>query len=373
MLDRKTIKKDVKGILGGESRGPVFLATLISFIIVLVYFGAVWVIAQFYPISMNELKAISTWSQSQVLIAPQTDAMQTYNAAMAIVTNALTAFGRTLSSIGSINCWAWLLELILLLPLGIGIQKFMLRVIRLKNPGASTVLRGYTAPYFFRSIIMPFWKQICYLGWRIILFIILCGLMAGTALATGLKAQDFTVLSAGVTGEAVSGIFSAEYLNQYGWIYPVVWGAWSLLSCWLMLFKRISYSLAEMALAERPQIGVRKALRASRRIARRNHFALFMVSLSFIGWYILAYLAVVLVVAVGVGLNMLNMGQLGLIITLAVALIALLLIMYLLAPYRVGVHAQCYVRLKRAALEDGVVVREDFRSKRELREMEEQQ
>lgn len=373
MLDRKTIKKDVKGILGGESRGPVFLVTLISFIIVLVYFGAVWVIAQFYPISMSELEAIRTWSQSQVLIAPQTDAMQTYNAAMAIVTNALTAFGRTLSSIGSINCWAWLLELILLLPLGIGIQKFMLRVIRLKNPGASTVLRGYTAPYFFRSIIMPFWKQICYLGWRIILFIILCGLMAGTALATGLKAQDFTVLSAGVTGEAVSGIFSAEYLNQYGWIYPVVWGAWSLLSCWLMLFKRISYSLAEMALAERPQIGVRKALRASRRIARRNHFALFMVSLSFIGWYILAYLAVVLVVAVGVGLNMLNMGQLGLIITLAVALIALLLIMYLLAPYRVGVHAQCYVRLKRAALEDGVVVREDFRSKRELREMEEQQ
>ena len=179
MLDRKTIKKDVKGILGGESRGPVFLATLISFIIVLVYFGAVWVIAQFYPISMSELEAISTWSQSQVLIAPQTDAMQTYNAAMAIVTNALTAFGRTLSSIGSINLWAWLLELILLLPLGIGIQKFMLRVIRLKNPGASTVLRGYTAPYFFRSIIMPFWKQICYLGWRIILFIILCGLMAG--------------------------------------------------------------------------------------------------------------------------------------------------------------------------------------------------
>ena len=32
MLDRKTIKKDVKGILGGESKGSVFLATLIVFI-----------------------------------------------------------------------------------------------------------------------------------------------------------------------------------------------------------------------------------------------------------------------------------------------------------------------------------------------------
>ena len=151
MLDRKTIKKDVKGILGGESRGPVFLATLISFIIVLVYFGAVWVVAQFYPISMNELEAISTWSQSQVLIAPQTDAMQTYNAAMAIVTNALTAFGRTLSSIGSINLWAWLLELILLLPLGIGIQKVHAARHPPEKPG-----RVHGAARLHCALLLPF-------------------------------------------------------------------------------------------------------------------------------------------------------------------------------------------------------------------------
>lgn len=372
MLDRKTIKKDVKGILGGESRGPVFLATLISFIILLVYFGAVWGIAQFYPIGMNEIERMNTWAQTQVLLDEGADSSQILSAMGSIASDAINSFGRTLANVASIDGWARLLELILLLPLGIGIQKFMLRVIRLKNPGASTILRGYTGPYFFRSIIMPFWKGLCLAGWYVILLIILGGLLAGTALATGLRAQDFAVFSAGVTGEAVNGIFSAQYLEKFGWIYPAVVGAWVIFSEWLMLFKDISYSMAEMALAERPQIGVRKALRASRRIARRNHFALFMVSLSFIGWYLLAGLVLVLVVAMGVGLNMLNMGQLGLIITLAVLLIAVLMIMYLLVPYRVGVHAQCYVKLKRAALEDGVVVREDFRSKRELSEMQQQ-
>ena len=51
MLDRRSIKKDVKGILGGESRGAVFLATLIVFILVLVYFGAVWAVGQLYPVT----------------------------------------------------------------------------------------------------------------------------------------------------------------------------------------------------------------------------------------------------------------------------------------------------------------------------------
>lgn len=67
---------------------------------------------------------------------------------------------------------------------------------------------------------------------------------------------------------------------------------------------------------------------------------------------------------------MMNMGQLGLIITLALMVIVILIVMYLLMPYRVGVHAQCYVRLKRAALEDGTVIRDDFRGKRELRDAE---
>ncbi len=372
MLDRKTIKKDVKGILGGESRGPVFLATLIAFILVLVYFGAVWGIAQFYPTSLNEIKAFSDWVNVQQ--AQGADSTQvTFNLSMSISDEGLRLHGRLINNVTMINLWAWLLELIIMLPLTIGAQKFMLRVIRLKNPGASTILKGYTGPYFFRSILLPFWEAICLLGWRIVLEVLLLGMLAGTALATGLRAQDFAMFSGATAEEVANNLLSSQYIMQYGWIYAIAICVWAVISAWLMLFKRISYSLSGMALAERPQIGVRKAVRASRRIARRNHFALFMVSLSFIGWYLLAALAIIMVLAVGVGLNMLKLGQLGLIITLALMLIAVLMIMYLIVPYRMGVHAQCYVRLKRAALEDGVVTREDFRSKRELQEMEEPQ
>ena len=372
MLDRKTIKKDVKGILGGESRGPVFLATLIAFILVLVYFGAVWGIAQFYPTTIDEIKAFGDWANVQQ--AQGADSTQlTFNLSMSISDEGLSLHSNLINNVTKINLWAWLLELIIMLPLTIGIQKFMLRVIRLKNPSASTVLKGYTGPYFFRSILLPFWEAICLLGWRIVLEVLLLGMLAGTALATGLRAQDFAMFAGATSEEVVNNLLASQYIAQYGWIYAAVMCVWMVISAWLMVFKRISYSLSGMALAERPQIGVRKAVRASRRIARRNHFALFKVSLSFIGWYLLACVAMILVLAVGVGLNMLNLGQLGLIITLALILIAVLMIMYLIMPYRVGVHAQCYVRLKRAALEDGVVTREDFRSKRELREMEAEQ
>lgn len=369
MLDRKTIKKDVKGILGGESRGSVLLATLIVFIITLVYFGAVWAIAQFYPVTQADFKAISDWAAGQ--LAAQQGAAMTTAAYNTMLLAAAEAFGSIFSNISMINLWAMLLELIMMLPLAIGVKKFMLRVIRLKNPGAGTVFKGYSGSCFFRAILLPFWQTLCLLGWKLIMLVLLCGVMAGTALATGLSTQDFAVLSGGVTGEAITGIFTAEYLARYGWIYTAAAGVWYVLTVWLMVFKSISYSFSGMALAERPQIGIRKAVRASRRITRRNHFALMVVSLSYIGWYLLAGLALALVVAVGIGLNMLNMGQLGLIITLALLFVVELIVLYLLMPYRVGVHAQCYVRLKRAALEDGVVMREDFRGKRELRAAEE--
>ncbi|MGI6184245.1 MAG: DUF975 family protein [Candidatus Fimadaptatus sp.] len=359
MLDRKTIKKDVKGILSGESKGPVLLATLIVFMIGLVYFGGVWVAAQFFPLTQAELTAAGSWAKAMGDAAK----LGTVELSAQLLLG-LEAQASALQKVGIIQLIAMALELLIMVPLCIGVQKFMLRVIRLKNPGAGTVFKGYSGSCYLRSIILPFWRGLCMLGWQLIMLILLCGMLAGTALATGLKIQDMAGLKSGLA--AISG----DYISKYGWLYPTVLGVWMALDVWLMIFKGISYSFSGMALAERPQIGVRKALRASRRITRRNHFSLMVVSLSFIGWYLLAMLAPSLVVAMGVGLNMMNMGQLGLIITLALMVIVILIVMYLLMPYRVGVHAQCYVRLKRAALEDGTVIRDDFRGKRELRDAE---
>lgn len=372
MLDRRTIKRDVKGILGGESRGAVFLAVLLTFIVLIVYFGGVWALGQFYPVTQADIDAIVAWYQQPIAyetagaVNPAGTANALGGVSLGGFMQGLSTLGRTLTNIGMIYLIAFVLELIIVLPLMTGVRKFMLRVIRLKNPSAGTVFKGYTGSYFFRSIILPFWQGLCLLGWQIIMLILLVGGLAGTALATGLSTQDFAALSSGVSMESISAVFTAEYIARCGWIYAAVLCAWYVLDIWLIIFKCISYSMAPVALAERPQMGVRKAVRASRRIVRGNHFALLVVSLSFLGWYILAGLAFGLVVALGVGMNALNMGQLGLIITLGVLVVAALLIMYLLMPYRVGVHSMCYVMLKREALENGIVDKEDFRGKREL-------
>lgn len=368
MLERKTIKRDVKGILGGESRGAVFLAVLLTFIVLLVYFGGVWGLGQFFPVTQADLDAIVAWYQQPIAFEAEAAEAAASGSSLSLggFMQGLSTLGRTLRNVGIIYLIALALELIIVLPLMTGVNKFMLRVIRLKNPSAGTVFKGYTGAYFFRSIILPFWQALCLVGWQIIMLVLLVGGMAGTALATGLSTQDFAALSSGVSMESISAVFTADYIARCGWIYLAVLGVWYVLDLWLMIFKCISYSMAPVALAERPQMGVRKALRASRRIVRGNHFALLVMELSFLGWYILATLAIGLVVALGVGMNALNMGQLGLIITLGVLLVVALLIMYLLMPYRVGVHAMCYVMLKREALENGIVDKEDFRGKREL-------
>ena len=220
MLDRRTIKRDVKGILGGESRGAVFLAVLLTFIVLIVYFGGVWALGQFYPVTQADIDAIVAWYQQPIAYetAGAVNAAGTANALGGVslggFMQGLSTLGRTLTNIGMIYLIAFVLELIIVLPLMTGVRKFMLRVIRLKNPSAGTVFKGYTGSYFFRSIILPFWQGLCLLGWQIIMLILLVGGLAGTALATGLSTQDFAALSSGVSMESISAVFTAEYMRR---------------------------------------------------------------------------------------------------------------------------------------------------------------
>ena len=195
MLDRRTIKRDVKGILGGESRGAVFLAVLLTFIVLIVYLAA-WGIGAVLPGDAGRYRRDSGMYQQPIAYetAGAVNAAGTANALgggiAGRVMQGLSTLGRTLTNIGMIYLIAFVLELIIVLPLMTGVRKFMLRVIRLKNPSAGTVFKGYTGSYFFRSIILPFWQGLCLLGWQIIMLILLVGGLAGTALATGLSTQD---------------------------------------------------------------------------------------------------------------------------------------------------------------------------------------
>ena len=208
-----------------------------------------------------------------------------------------------------------------------------------------------------------------------IMQVILAGISAAILLLCNVSFDNVITTmsaSANLTAETVQSMLPAnlESIRIYLIIGAAVLVLWYIAFVWLMIFKELSYSMSGMALAERPQMGVRKALRASRRITRRNHWKLFVVDLSFIGWYLLAYLAICVVGGIGVALNFLNLGQLGLIITLGLFIITVILVMYLLMPYRVGVHAKCYTVLKRIALNEGIVEKSDFHGKREVQDYE---
>ena len=122
----------------------VFLAVLLTFIVLVVYFGGVWALGQFYPVTQADIEAIVAWYKQPIAFetAGVTGTADAGNALGAIslggFMQGLSTLGRTLTNIGMIYLIAFALELIIILPLMTGVRKFMLRVIRLKNPSAGT-------------------------------------------------------------------------------------------------------------------------------------------------------------------------------------------------------------------------------------------
>ena len=368
-MDRKTIKQDIKELLSKEGRGTVFLATLLVFVIIAVYFGLVWLMGQFFfPINVPDIQATVDWMKT--LDATQLNGFVTD--AQVNANNLISSLGNSLKNILLLYLCAYLLAVLVFLPLVSGILKFMLRYVRYKSPSAGVIFVGYTPALFFRSILLPIWKGLCLLVWQLILFVLLCGIIAGIALATGYQTQWLTEAWNNLPQNYSPDLFktlvlaSAEYAQKFGWIYFVGILVWTVAANIFMIFKHISYSMAGIALAEKPSIGVRKALRTSRRITRRNHWRLFVTSLSFIGWYLLAELALLVVIGIGFALVLgLQIGKIGLLITLGLYIVVTILVTYLLMPYRLGVHARCYVTLKRNAQDDGRIERHQPRPRPE--------
>lgn len=61
-----------------------------------------------------------------------------------------------------------------------------------------------------------------------------------------------------------------------------------------LLIKTYSYRMTPWVLADNPRIGFRRALKLSRQMMRGNKFELFVLDLSFLGWYLLGLLAFVI-------------------------------------------------------------------------------
>lgn len=59
----------------------------------------------------------------------------------------------------------------------------------------------------------------------------------------------------------------------------------------IVIAKRYSYHLVPWLLADNAQLGAKRALTLSKRLTRGHRFEMFILDLSFIGWYILGFLA----------------------------------------------------------------------------------
>lgn len=104
---------------------------------------------------------------------------------------------------------------------------------------------------------------------------------------------------------------------------------WSLLFIIPGIIKSYAYRMVPYILADNPNIGVRKAIALSNEMTMGHKFDMFVLDLSFIGWYLLG------VLACGLGV---------------------LFVM----PYENATNAELYLVLRRAALADNLCSYEDL-------------
>ncbi|MBQ6569672.1 MAG: DUF975 family protein, partial [Clostridia bacterium] len=105
---------------------------------------------------------------------------------------------------------------------------------------------------------------------------------------------------------------------------------WSLLFVIPGIVKKYQYSMIPYLLAENPEMSRKRAFELTKSMTKGYKWNLFVLNLSFIGWYILSF-----IVCCGLPL-------------------------FFLAPYYQATWAEAYTFLKARALEKGLATEEDF-------------
>ena len=129
--------------------------------------------------------------------------------------------------------------------------------------------------------------------------------------------------------------FSVNYLRKIGGM------AWMMLWIYLWMFlliipgivKMYAYSMTALILADCPNVTARDALKLSMRMTNGHKMKLFVLSLSFIGWFILS------------------------------AFTLYILAIVFVIPYYYTAFAGYYVELRDKALADGTITREELYGK----------
>lgn len=127
----------------------------------------------------------------------------------------------------------------------------------------------------------------------VIISMISCVPIAGLILGPGLTMGMYIVylnMTYGKPPVLADALDGARFLGKAWWLNFLIGFftyLWSLLFVIPGIIKSLSYSMAFYVLAENPQMTAREALRESKRLMKGHVFELFVMNLSFIGWYIL--------------------------------------------------------------------------------------
>ena len=122
---------------------------------------------------------------------------------------------------------------------------------------------------------------------------------------------------------------------------------------WLITIKALQYSQMPVIIAENKKISVRKAMRLSIELTKDNKGNLFLLGFSFIGWFLLALVPVVIIAII---MEFFNSDELSSLFTMITANISIATIM----PYIETSYINAYLNLKESAINLGKLKQEDF-------------
>lgn len=120
-----------------------------------------------------------------------------------------------------------------------------------------------------------------------------------------------------------------------------------------IMIKALQYSQMPVIIAENKKISVRKAMRLSIELTKDNKGNLFLLGFSFIGWFLLASVPVVIIAII---MEFFNSDELSSLFTMITANISIATIM----PYIETSYINAYLNLKESAINLGKLKQEDF-------------
>lgn len=154
-------------------------------------------------------------------------------------------------------------------------------------------------------------------------------------------------------------IFSEEMIKKYFKILAITLWSYLWVIIWTFalvipgIIKALSYSMAPYLAAENPDIGARRSLKLSMRMMKNRKMDLFILVLSFIGWYLLTSLACLLV---ELPLHLILNGNLALVDTLISSVLSAAFVF----PYLMLSQAGFYDNVKKSSLENGIVTQKEL-------------